>query len=70
MNQTSLILLCLTLNLTLSLEILYIRLADQQVTPSNLRILTGKKNRQMKLQRLQKVRIWAFWSLVHQINYL
>ena len=35
-----------------------------------LRILTGKKYRQIKLQRLQKVRIWAFGSLVHQINYL
>ena len=35
-----------------------------------LRILTGKKYRQIKLQRLQKVRIWAFGSLVHQINSL
>ena len=35
-----------------------------------LRILTGKKYRQVKLQRLQKVRIWTFGSLVHQINYL
>ena len=33
-------------------------------------ILTGKKYRQIKLQRLQKVRIWAFGSLVHQINSL
>ena len=36
----------------------------------NLRILTGKKHRQIKLQRLQKLRIWAFESLVHQINSL
>ena len=30
-----------------------------------LRILTGKKYRQIKLQRLEKVRIWAFGVLVH-----
>ena len=30
-----------------------------------LRILTGKKYRQIKLQRLEKVRIWAFGLLVH-----
>ena len=35
-----------------------------------LRILTGKKHRQIKLQRLRKVRIWAFGSLLHQINSL
>ena len=35
-----------------------------------LRILTGKKHCQIKLQRLQKVGIWAFGSLVHQINSL
>ena len=35
-----------------------------------LRILTGKKNRQITRQRLQKVRIWGFGSLVQQINYL
>ena len=35
-----------------------------------LRILTGKKHRQIKLQRLQKVRIWTFGWLVHQINSL
>ena len=35
-----------------------------------LRILTGKKHRQIKLLRLQNVRIWAFGSLVHQINSL
>ena len=35
-----------------------------------LRILTGKKHRQIKLQCLQKVRIWTFESLVHQINLL
>ena len=35
-----------------------------------LRILTGKKHRQIKLQRLQKVQIWAFGSLVYQIKSL
>ena len=30
-----------------------------------LRILTGKKHRQIKLQPLEKVRIWAFGLLVH-----
>ena len=32
--------------------------------------LTGKKHCQIKLQLLQKVRMWVFGSLVHQINYL
>ena len=34
----------------------------------DLRILTGKKNPKIKLQRLRKIRIWTFGSLVHQIN--
>ena len=33
---------------------------------TELRILTGKNHRQIKLQRLQKVQIWAFGLLVHQ----
>ena len=33
-------------------------------------MLTGKKHRQRKIQRLQKLRIWAFGSLIHQINSL
>ena len=33
-----------------------------------IRILTGKNNPQIKFQRLQKVRIWTFGSLVHQNN--
>ena len=37
---------------------------------ADLRILKGKKHPKIKLQRLQKVRIWAFGSLVHQINFL
>ena len=32
---------------------------------NRLRILTGKKHCQIKLQRLEKVRIWAFELLVH-----
>ena len=35
-----------------------------------LRILTGKKHRQIKLQRLHKVRIWTFGTLIYEINYL
>ena len=35
-----------------------------------LRILTGKKHCQIKLQLLQKVQIWAFGFLVQQINSL
>ena len=35
-----------------------------------LRIVTRKKHRQIKLQPLQRVRIWEFGSLVHQINSL
>ena len=35
-----------------------------------LRILKGKKHRQMKLQRLQKAQIWAFGLLVQQTNSL
>ena len=34
-----------------------------------LRILTGKKHPKIKLQRLQKMQIWTFGSLVHQINF-
>ena len=34
----------------------------------HLRILTEKKHPKVKLQRLQKVEIWTFGSLVHQIN--
>ena len=33
-----------------------------------LRILTRKKHPKIKLQRLQKIWIWTFGSLVHQIN--
>ena len=39
-------------------------------TSSWLKILTGKKHLQIKLQRLQKVWIWAFGSLLHQIKSL
>ena len=35
-----------------------------------LGILTGENHRQIKLQRLQKVQIWASDSLVHQISFL
>ena len=35
-----------------------------------LSILTGKKHHKIELQRLQKIRIWTFGLLVHQINSL
>ena len=35
---------------------------------AQLRILTGKKHPKIKLQRLRKIRIWTFGSLVHEIN--
>ena len=35
-----------------------------------LRILTGKKHRQIKFQRLQKVQTWVFGLVVHQIKFL
>ena len=35
-----------------------------------LAILTGKNHPKIKLQRLRKIRIWTFGSLVHQINSL
>ena len=45
--------------------------ADFQICVSvPLRILTGKKHRQIKLQRLQKLQIWIFGLLVQQINSL
>ena len=34
----------------------------------HLRILTEKKHPKVKLQRLRKIGIWTFGSLVHQIN--
>ena len=38
------------------------------VFQQGLRILTGKKHHQIKLQHFQKVKILAFGLLVHQIN--
>ena len=35
-----------------------------------IRILTVKNRPKIKLQRLQKIRIWTFGSLVHQIKSL
>ena len=35
-----------------------------------LRILTGKKYRKIKLQLLQKLRTWAFGFLVHRTNFI
>ena len=33
-----------------------------------LRVLAGKMHPKIKPQRLQKIRIWSFGPLVHQIN--
>ena len=45
-------------------------LTDFQIRISvPLRILTGKKHPKIKLQRLRKIRILTFGSLVDQINY-
>ena len=35
----------------------------------HLRILTGKKHPKSKLQRLRKIRLWTFGSLVHLENW-
>ena len=42
----------------------YLKLSQME----ELRILTGKKHPKTKFQRLRKIRIWTFMSLVHQIN--
>ena len=39
-----------------------------KIFSKSLRILTGKKHPKIKLQRLQKIQIWTFGLLVHQIN--
>ena len=35
---------------------------------ADLRILTGKNYPKIKLSRSPEIRLWTFWSLVHQIN--
>ena len=46
------------------------KLSKRNIVNIFLTILKGKKHRQIKLQRLQKVWMWRFGSLVHQINSL
>ena len=68
---------CLELQVTLTYQIvsskknLQVKLFTENsfflVNIFYLRILTGKKHHQMKLQRLQKVQIWAFGLLVQQL---
>ena len=41
---------------------------NPSIGTSELRILTGKKHPKIKLQRLRKIRILTFRSLVHQMN--
>ena len=48
---------------------LYLRKTFVRLSRASLRILTGKKRPKVKLQRLRKIRIWIFGSLVHQINF-
>ena len=65
----------LTYNITLTIEVLLRRNINKVhsfkqdhifIAPLfPLRIFTGKKHRQIKLQRLEKVRIWAFGLFVH-----
>ena len=48
-------------------QILYI-MKSAFLVKYTLRILTGKKHCKIKFQRLWKIQIWTFGSLVHQIN--
>ena len=57
---------CVTLSATYSLQ----GLAIDQVCHDTLRILTGKKQPQIKLERFQEVWIWTSGWLVDQINSL
>ena len=41
---------------------------DALLIKTHLRILTRKRDPKIKLQRLRKIRIWTFGSLIHQIN--
>ena len=43
-------------------------IVDEAESNVTLRILTGKKHPKIKLQRLRKIRIWTFGSLLYQIN--
>ena len=52
----------------ITLNLLSLNTQSKTQCEINLRILTGKKQPKIKLQRLQKIRIWTFGSLVHQIN--
>ena len=40
----------------------------RHVSPTSLRIFTGKKLTKIKLHCKRKIQIWTFESLVHQIN--
>ena len=69
----SLIIVCYLQENLLQLIILYkvnIENDDIAIIIRNLRILTGKKYCQIEFQRLQKVWIWSFGLLAHQINSL
>ena len=46
------------------------KLQNKHACLDALKILTGKKHRQIKLQRLQNVQIWTLGLLVQHINSL
>ena len=48
----------------------YLKRIGQIQFVSELRILTGKKHPQIKLQRFRKLWIWTFGWLLHQTNFL
>ena len=47
---------------------IYLDRSEQIDISPELRILTGKEHPKIKLQRVRKIRIWTFGSLVHQIK--
>ena len=57
-----------TLKLISRTEASNINKADTVKIIDKLRILTGKEHPKIKVQRLRKIRVWTFGSLVHQIN--
>ena len=66
-NLLILLLLLFTFMLKL-ITLAQVKRTDYSSNPDYLRILTGKNYSKIKLQRLRKIRIWTFGSLVHQTN--
>ena len=59
------VLFCL---ISFTFQYLNLKILTVKILCALLRILIGKKHPKIKLQRLRKIRIWTFGSLVHQIN--